>query len=99
KLGRVPGEIRAEPPTRLPIQVVGKLGILHADIVSSNASDPAFFESPEHLGINPPIVKRFSDRKRIIRDMAGFESAIHEFGLPFHKWETAFGTRAFPFVE
>src|SRR5439155_14078370 len=49
--------------------------------------------------IQSPIVKRFRDRKRFIRAPAGFEPAIHEFRLPFHKRKTAFCMGAFPFVE
>ena len=44
-------------------------------------------------------MKRFRDRKRIISAMAGLETAIHEFRLPFHKRKTAFRVRAFPFVK
>src|ERR1041385_3203152 len=44
-------------------------------------------------------MKCFGDRERIVHSVPGFESAIHEFGLPLHKWKTALGVRAFPFVE
>src|SRR5438034_8191618 len=68
-------------------------------IVATNASHPSFFESPQHLRIHSPIVKRFRDRKRFIRAPAGLEPAIHEFRLPFHERKTPFGVGAFPFVK
>src|SRR6266566_8885980 len=68
-------------------------------IVATNASHPSFFESPHYLRIKSPIVKRFRDRKRIIRAMASFVTAIHELRLPFHKRKTAFSVGAFPFVK
>src|SRR5438045_7983022 len=88
-----------EPPPWLPIEVIGKHRILHMDIIATKASDPAFLKSPQHLGIQTPVVKRFGDRKRIVRAMAGLETAIHEFRLPFHKWKTAFGMGTFPLVK
>src|SRR5439155_7817294 len=69
KLSWVPCEIGAKPPAWLPVQVIGKHGILHVDIVPTNTSDPSFFKSPQHLRIESPIVKRFGDRERIIRPM------------------------------
>src|SRR5262249_36233891 len=56
-------------------------------------------ESPKHLRVESPVVKRFRDRKRLLLAEAGFEPAIHEFGLPFHKRKSAFGLLALPFVE
>src|SRR5207247_11031420 len=68
-------------------------------IITTNASYPSLFGSPHHLRIEPPIVKRFRDRKRIICAMACLETAIHELRLPFHKRKTAFSMGAFPFVK
>src|SRR5438105_6072047 len=44
-------------------------------------------------------MERFRDRKRFVHPATGFEAAIHKFGLPFHEGKSAFGVRAFPFVE
>src|SRR5262245_10155927 len=68
-------------------------------IVATNASDPSFLKSPQHLRIQTPVVKCFGDRKRIVRAMAGLETAIHEFSLPFQKRKTAFGVRTLPLVK
>src|SRR6266513_1144020 len=44
-------------------------------------------------------MKRFRDRKRFIRALAGLEPAIHELRLPFHKRKTPFSMGAFPLVK
>src|SRR5438552_7180925 len=44
-------------------------------------------------------MKRFCDRKWFVDAAAGFKTAIHELGLPFHEWKAAFRICAFPFVE
>src|SRR5262245_1098194 len=69
------------------------------DVITTNASNQPFLESPQHLRIQTPVVKCFGDRKRIVRAVAGLETAIHEFGLPFHKRKAAFSMRAFPLVK
>ena len=69
------------------------------EIIAADADDPAFLESPKDLRIKTPVTKRFIDRERIVQTAAGFEAAIHRFGLPFHERETAFRVGAFPFVE
>src|SRR5438552_16249648 len=89
KLGRIPGEIGANARARLSIQVVGKFGVGHVQIIAAHTSDPSFFESPQHLRIHPPIVERLGDRERFIDAATGFETAIHRFGLPLHKRKTA----------
>src|SRR6266567_4877449 len=44
-------------------------------------------------------MKRFRYRKCLIDAASGFETPIHEFALPFHEGETAFGMRALPFIK
>src|SRR5438876_4943178 len=76
KLGRIPGEVRANARARLSIQVVGKFGVGHVQIIAAHASDPSFFESPQHLRIHPPIVERLGDWKRFIDAAPSFKAAI-----------------------
>src|SRR5437660_8665972 len=83
----------------MPLEIVRSLGVLQVQVIAANSGDPAFFESPKYLLIKSPIVKRFRDRKRFVHAAAGFKTAIHEFGLPFHEWKAALGIRALPFVE
>src|SRR6202043_2332440 len=99
KFGRVPCQVRGDARPGLSIHVIGKSRILGVVVITANSGDPPFLESPEHLRVESPIVKRFRDWKRFIHAAAPFQPAIHEFRLPLHEWETTFGVRAFPFVE
>ncbi len=66
---------------------------------AAQAGGPAVLVSPDDVLIMPQLVKSFRNRKRLIDATPGFEAAIHRFGLPFHKRESAFRARRFPFVE
>ena len=68
-------------------------------VITPNSGDPSLFETPKKLGVHPPIVKCFCNRKRFVDATAGLETPIHQFRLPFHKRETAFRVRTFPFVK
>ena len=83
----------------MPGIVIGERGFLHVKVITANADDPTFSESPEDLRIHAPVPKRFANWEEIIEAAAGFEATIHCFGLPFHKGKTAFGPRALPFVK
>src|SRR2546423_6437049 len=84
KFGRIPGQVRADPRTRLSFEVVREPGIFHVQVIAANPGDPSLFESPKHLRVKSPIVKRFRDRKRFVHAAAGFKPPVHELGLPFH---------------
>src|SRR5207253_6762433 len=60
---------------------------------------PSLFESPEDLRIRAPVMKRFGHGERFVDAAPGLEAPIHHFRLPFHKRETSFRVRAFPFVK
>src|SRR5437660_7853387 len=68
-------------------------------IVATKTCDPSFVKTPQHLGIQSPIVECLRNRKTLIDAAPGLESSIHHFGLPFHEREPTFGMRAFPFVK
>src|SRR5262245_259839 len=69
------------------------------DIITTNTSDELLFESPEHLRIHTPVMKRFGNRERIIRPVTSLKTPIHEFSLPFHERKPAFRVGAFPLVK
>src|SRR5207237_4458788 len=68
-------------------------------IVATKTCDPSFVKTPQHLGIQSPIVECLRNRKTLIDAAPGLESSIHHFGLPFHEREPTLSMRAFPFVK
>src|SRR5438874_1264428 len=69
------------------------------EIVATKTCDPSFVKTPQHLGIQSPIVECLRNRKTLIDAAPGLESSIHHFGLPFHEREPTLSMRAFPFVK
>src|SRR5207248_11336183 len=69
------------------------------EIVATKTCDPSFVKTPQHLGIQSPIVECPRNRTTLIDAAPGLESSIHHFGLPFHEREPTLSMRAFPFIK
>src|SRR5260370_1408686 len=77
KFRRIPGQVYGDARARLAHVVIGEERGVHVQIISTDAGDPAFLETPKHLRVEAPVVKRFRDGEGIIEAASGFEAAIH----------------------